>query len=61
VISVAGCPTHPNWATETLMVLALDGLTADDLDPFRRQRMYADHLVHHGFTRNQFYEYKASA
>jgi len=43
------------------MVLALDGLTADDLDPFRRQRMYADHLVHHGFTRNQFYEYKASA
>jgi Ni,Fe-hydrogenase I small subunit len=23
--------------------------------------MYADHLVHHGCTRNEFYEYKASA
>ncbi len=61
VINVAGCPTHPNWVTETLMALTLDGLTADDLDPYRRPRMSADHLVHHGCTRNEFYEYKASA
>ncbi|WP_295583719.1 HupU protein [uncultured Lamprocystis sp.] len=61
VINVAGCPTHPNWVTETLMALALDGLTADDLDPYRRPRMSADQLVHHGCTRNEFYEYKASA
>jgi NiFe hydrogenase small subunit HydA len=61
VINVAGCPTHPNWVTETLMAIALEGMTADDLDAFARPRMYADQLVHHGCPRNEFYEYKASA
>jgi Ni,Fe-hydrogenase I small subunit len=61
VINVAGCPTHPDWVTETLMALALGALTPDDLDPYRRPRMHADHLVHHGCVRNEFYEYKASA
>ncbi len=61
VINVAGCPTHPNWVTETLLALALDGLDAADLDEHQRPRMAADHLVHHGCPRNEFYEYKASA
>ena len=61
VINVAGCPTHPNWVTETLMLLAIDGILAEDLDPYRRPRFYADHLVHHGCPRNEYYEYKASA
>ncbi|WP_029009281.1 HupU protein [Azospirillum halopraeferens] len=61
VINVAGCPTHPNWVTETLMLLAGDALGADGLDAFQRPRFYADHLVHHGCTRNEYYEYKASA
>ena len=61
VINVAGCPTHPNWITETLMALALEELKPDDLDPLGRPRMYVDHLVHHGCTRNEYYEYKASA
>ena len=61
VINVAGCPTHPNWVTETLMMLAMDELTAADLDRFRRPRSYADQLVHHGCPRNEYYEYKASA
>ena len=61
VINVAGCPTHPGWVTDTLMALADDRLSATDLDPLARPRAYADQLVHHGCTRNEFYEFKASA
>lgn len=61
VINVAGCPTHPNWVTETLMLLAAGLLHGGDLDSYGRPRFYADHLVHHGCPRNEYYEYKASA
>ncbi len=61
VINVAGCPTHPGWVTDTLMNLAADGLGAADLDALNRPRFYADQLVHHGCTRNEYYEFKASA
>ncbi len=61
VINIAGCPIHPNWLTETLVQLAFDGLRAEDLDEWGRPRSYADHLVHHGCPRNEYYEYKASA
>jgi len=61
VVNVAGCPTHPGWVVDTLMALAADALGADDLDPLARPRFYADQLVHHGCTRNEYYEFKASA
>ena len=61
VINVAGCPTHPGWVTDTLMALGAGLLTAQDLDALQRPRAYADQLVHHGCTRNEFYEFKASA
>lgn len=61
VVNIAGCPTHPNWVIETLMQIAVGGFTAADLDAFGRPRSYADHLVHHGCPRNEFYEFKASA
>jgi len=61
VVNIAGCPTHPNWVTETLMRLARDELTERELDHLRRPRSYTDHLVHHGCPRNEYYEYKASA
>ena len=61
IINVAGCPTHPDWVTETLLLLAADALGADDIDDFARPRFYADHLVHHACPKNEFYEYKASA
>jgi NiFe hydrogenase small subunit HydA len=61
VINVAGCPTHPNWIIETLMAVAAGNFTQADLDSVGRPRMYADHLVHHGCTRNEYYEFKASA
>jgi ferredoxin hydrogenase small subunit len=61
VINIAGCPTHPNWVTETLIQLSMGGLQADGLDELGRPRSYADHLVHHGCPRNEYYEFKASA
>ena len=61
VVNIAGCPTHPNWVIDSLMALAADEMRADDLDALGRPRFYADQLVHHGCTRNEYYEFKASA
>ncbi|MDF0595066.1 HupU protein [Psychromarinibacter halotolerans] len=61
VINVAGCPTHPDWVTETLLLIAADSLGAADLDGLNRPLFYAENLVHHACSRNEFYEYKASA
>lgn len=61
VINIAGCPTHPGWVSETLLLLAEGRLGEADLDDYGRPRLYADHLVHHACTKNEFYEYKASA
>ncbi|MBV6409536.1 MAG: Periplasmic [NiFeSe] hydrogenase small subunit [Rhodocyclaceae bacterium] len=61
VINIAGCPCHPDWITETLAALALGAFGAKDLDSLGRPRFFADHLVHHGCTRNEYYEFKASA
>jgi len=61
VINIAGCPTHPNWVTETLIQLAFNELSTQHLDELGRPRSYADHLVHHACPRNEYYEFKASA
>ena len=62
VINIAGCPTHPGWVLETFAALAdARPLQADQLDALGRPRFYSDQLVHHGCTRNEYYEYKASA
>ncbi len=61
VINVAGCPTHPNWVTETLAQLGAGRLHGEDLDALARPRSYTDQLVHHGCPRNEYYEFKASA
>jgi ferredoxin hydrogenase small subunit len=61
VINIAGCPTHPNWVLETLVAIAEGEMFEDNLDVYRRPRLFADHLVHHGCKRNEFYEFKASA
>jgi len=61
VVNIAGCPTHPGWVVDTLEKLALEGLSSADLDEVGRPLLYADQLVHHGCSRNEFYEFKASA
>jgi|TARA_Y100000782_G_scaffold51855_1_gene57748 Ni,Fe-hydrogenase I small subunit len=60
-INISGCPVHPDWVTETLISLSLDEHSEEAVDLFGRPRMYADQLVHHGCSRNEYYEYKASA
>jgi len=61
VVNVAGCAPHPGWITESLMALAADQITANDIDSLGRPKFFADHLAHHGCSRNEFYEFKASA
>jgi len=61
VINISGCPVHPGWVIETLAQLAAGDLHMDALDNLNRPRDYTDHLVHHGCSRNEFYEFKASA
>ncbi|HEB54959.1 MAG TPA: HupU protein [Gammaproteobacteria bacterium] len=61
VINIAGCPIHPNWLLETLLQMTQGDLTPNELDELNRPRSYANHLVHHGCPRNEYYEYKASA
>ena len=61
VINGAGCPSHPDWISETLLALAQGQFDKQDLDALHRPRFFADHLVHHGCARNEFYEFKASA
>ena len=61
VINVAGCPTHPDWVTETLLMIAEGALVQGALDQLGRPLFYAENLVHHACPKNEFYEYKASA
>ncbi len=61
VINISGCPVHPGWVIESLLQISSGGFETGSLDAFGRPRFYADHLVHHGCSRNEFYEYKASA
>ena len=61
VVNIAGCPVHPGWVVDTLEKLALEGLARSDVDDLKRPLLYADQLVHHGCTRNEYYEFKASA
>jgi uptake hydrogenase small subunit len=61
VIDISGCPVHPEWVTETLVQLSLGRFSAADLDEFGRPRFFAGHFVHHGCSRNEYYEFKASA
>ena len=61
VVAVAGCAPHPGWIMETLAALRVDDMGPSDLDALGRPKFFADHLAHHGCSRNEFYEFKASA
>jgi Ni,Fe-hydrogenase I small subunit len=61
VINVAGCAPHPGWMMETILALTTKDIAASDLDGYGRPKFVANHLAHHGCSRNEFYEFKASA
>lgn len=61
VINVPGCPPHPDWMVETLMMIVADKISIEVLDPLQRPRIFYQSLAHHGCPRNEYYEFKASA
>lgn len=61
VINISGCPIHPDWFTDTIMQIGSGAFDARDMDDLQRPLSFAGHLVHHGCSRNEFYEFKASA
>lgn len=61
VVNIAGCPVHPGWVVDTLAQAQDGSLQASSLDSLNRPLLYTEHLVHHGCSRNEFYEFKASA
>jgi ferredoxin hydrogenase small subunit len=61
VVNVSGCAPHPGWIMETFAALAAGDLAPGDLDTLGRPKFFAGHLAHHGCSRNEFYEFKASA
>ena len=56
IINLSGCPTHPEWLGSTLNLLA-DGFTIVKDDLHRPVELYSQ-LVHHGCTRNEYFEWK---
>jgi len=61
VINIPGCPAHPDWIVETLVLLISGELGIDRLDRYQRPKMFYSKLAHHACPRNEYYEFKASA
>lgn len=61
VVNVPGCPAHPDWMVGTLWALRANRLGEADLDRFNRPRAFYGKLAHHACSRNEYYEFKASA
>jgi hydrogenase small subunit len=59
VINLSGCPIHPEWLGSTLNLLASGfKILKDELH--RPVELYSQ-LVHHGCTRNEYFEWKVDA
>lgn len=56
VINIPGCPMHPKWFVETLMMLRYGKKLF--LDAYQRPKEIYAYLVHHGCLRNEYFEWK---
>ncbi len=56
VVSISGCPIHPEILVETLYMLKEK--IAPSLDIYRRPKEFFAYTVHNGCTRNEYFEYK---
>lgn len=59
VVNVPGCPVHPQWLISTLLSLA-DG-KPPRLDRWNRPVELFSRTVHHGCTRNEYFEWKVES
>ena len=58
VINVPGCPSHPDWASETLAAVLLGMTKYIELDEYQRPKVFYEGLSHWGCTYNEYFEYK---
>jgi len=56
VVSISGCPIHPDVLVSTLYMLKDE--IAMPLDQFHRPKEFFAYTVHNGCTRNEYFEYK---
>jgi hydrogenase small subunit len=56
VVSISGCPIHPEVLASTLYMLK-EQITPH-LDNFHRPKEFFAYTVHNGCTRNEYFEYK---
>ena len=56
VISVSGCPIHPETLVNTLYMIKEEMDIA--VDEYHRPKVFFSYTVHNGCTRNEYFEYK---
>jgi len=57
LISVSGCPPHPDWLVGTIASVLLKGLpAADDLDAVLRPKAFYGRLIHDNCPRRGFFD-----
>ncbi len=56
VINIPGCPIHPRWLVDTLLILKDEKKLL--LDEFLRPKEVFSYFVHHGCLRNEYFEWK---
>jgi hydrogenase small subunit len=56
LISVSGCPIHPDTLANTLYMIKEDFEIA--VDKYHRPKEFFAYTVHNGCTRNEYFEYK---
>lgn len=59
LINLPGCPLHPKWLVETLLLLHYEKKVT--LDEFLRPKEIYAYLVHHGCLRNEYFEWKVDS
>lgn len=59
VINLSGCPLHPRWLVDTLLMLHRNEKVL--LDAFLRPKEIYAYLVHHGCLRNEYFEWKVDS
>ena len=56
VVSVSGCPVHPDVLVDTLYMIRKK--MRIETDRYRRPKLFFAWTVHNGCTRNEYFEYK---
>lgn len=56
VVSISGCPIHPELLADTLYAVAEE--IELPLDRYRRPKPFFAYNIHNGCTRNEYFEYK---